>query len=104
MNVALIGYGKMGKEIERYAPDRKITIVNKFDLEDNRKSNGLTLQALKKVDVCIDFSSPGSVIENIKACARCGKNIVVGTTGWYGRMNEVKKIVKSKGIGLLYSP
>jgi len=94
----------MGKEIERIAGERKITVVKSFTAKNNRRGNGLTKQTLKGVDVCIDFSSPGSVVDNIRASASCGKNIVVGTTGWYHKLGEVRKMVSKYKIGLLYAP
>jgi 4-hydroxy-tetrahydrodipicolinate reductase len=102
MNIALVGYGKMGKEIERLAKERGITVSKIFDVHNNAGSLGLTRDALKGVDVCIDFSTPGTVVDNIGAAAECGKNIVVGTTGWYDRLEEVKKVVKESKIGFLY--
>ncbi|MDI6765946.1 MAG: 4-hydroxy-tetrahydrodipicolinate reductase [Bacteroidota bacterium] len=104
MNIALVGYGKMGKEVERVAPEKNIKIKQIFTLENNLRAMGITKQSLKDVDVCIDFSTPTAVIENIKVVADCGKNIVVGTTGWYDKLKEIEKIVKDANIGLLYSP
>lgn len=104
MNIALLGYGQMGKEVERVAAEKGIAVKQTFTLENNLRAMGITNQALKGVDVCIDFSTPTAVIENIKITAECGKNIVVGTTGWYDKLKEVEKIVRDKKIGLLYSP
>jgi 4-hydroxy-tetrahydrodipicolinate reductase len=101
--VALIGYGKMGKEIERAARDKGLRVAAVFDIDTNTGGGGLTAASLKGVDVCIDFSTPGAVLDNIHAVAACGKNIVVGTTGWYERLDEVKAVVKKQKIGLLYS-
>ncbi len=99
MNIALIGYGKMGHEIEQVALEREVSIKRIFKSKDN----SLSKQALKSVDVCIDFSSPASTYDIIKAVANSGRNIVVGTTGWYNRLDDVAKIVKARKIGLLYS-
>ncbi len=104
MNIVLIGYGKMGKEIERVASEKNIKIKQIFTLENNLRGMGITKQSLKDIDVCIDFSTPTAVIENIKVVAECGKNIVVGTTGWYDKLKEIEKIVKDAKTGLLYSP
>jgi dihydrodipicolinate reductase len=104
MNIALVGYGKMGKEIERLAPGRNITIKRIFEVGDNLEGEGLTKQSLKDVDVCIDFSTPEAVPSNIRAAAECGKNIVVGTTGWYAQAKELEAVVRSRKIGLVYSP
>ncbi len=104
MNIALIGYGKMGKEIETLAGERKIAVKKIFTIENNLRAMAITPAALKDVDVCIDFSAPAAVVENINAVADCGKNIVVGTTGWYDKLKDVEKTVREKKIGLLYSP
>ena len=104
MNIALIGYGKMGKEVEHAAKTRGLTVSKVFDIDNNTGALGLTGESLKGVDVCIEFSSPGAVFDNIEAVAECGKNIVVGTTGWYDKLDGVKKLVKENKIGFLYSP
>ncbi|MBI1806400.1 MAG: 4-hydroxy-tetrahydrodipicolinate reductase [Ignavibacteria bacterium] len=104
MNIALLGYGNMGKEVERVAQERNITIKQILKLANNLQGMGITAETMKDVDVCIDFSTPTAVIHNIWAVAEYGKNMVVGTTGWYDKLKEVEKIVKEKKIGLLYSP
>ncbi len=103
MNIAIIGYGKTGKEVERLAPQHQINVVTIFDENNNQSASGLTKSALKSVDVCIDFSTPQAVVENIEAVAACKKNMVVGTTGWYDKLGEVTKITQKSGIGLLYA-
>lgn len=103
MNIALIGFGKMGKEVEAAAKAKGIKVTGILEMENNTGAIGITAGTLKDVDVCIDFSTPGAVVSNIEAVAECGKNIVVGTTGWYNRLDYVKKLVKEKKIGFLYS-
>jgi 4-hydroxy-tetrahydrodipicolinate reductase len=104
VNIALIGYGKMGKELERIAGERKIAVKRIFTDKENANGKALTKASLKDVDVCIDFSSPEAAPANIRAAAECGKNIVVGTTGWYDRMKELETLIREKKTGLLYSP
>jgi 4-hydroxy-tetrahydrodipicolinate reductase len=103
MNLALIGHGKMGKEVERVAQEKGIKVVKVFEVDENPDGTGINKDSLKSVDVCIDFSSPEAVLSNIEAVADCGKNIVVGTTGWYDRLDYVRKLVKEKKIGFLYA-
>jgi 4-hydroxy-tetrahydrodipicolinate reductase len=103
MNIVLIGYGRMGKEVESVAKEKGIKIARVFDAENNTGGIGINGETLKGVDVCIDFSVPAAVVANVEAVAECGKNIVVGATGWYNRLDDVKKIVKEKKIGFLYS-
>lgn len=100
MNIALFGYGKMGKEIEAIALKRNHTIVLKID-RDNRSN--ISAQDLKKADVAIEFSTPDTVIENIYTCLDAQLPVVVGTTGWNEEMENVKKHVAEKNGTLFYA-
>jgi 4-hydroxy-tetrahydrodipicolinate reductase len=103
MTIALIGYGKMGKEVEGAARERHITIGRIFTEEDNQGAAALTKAALRGIDVCIDFSTPASVLANIRAVATAGCSMVVGTTGWYDHLEEVRSLVKEANTGFLYA-
>src|SRR5262245_32747527 len=96
MKIALIGFGKMGREIDTIAREQGETIVRVFEL-----GSGVTPEALSDVDVCIDFSMPDAVLSNIRAAVQAKRDIVVGTTGWYQHLPELKESVKDSG--LLYS-
>jgi 4-hydroxy-tetrahydrodipicolinate reductase len=87
MNIALIGYGKMGKEIEKIAVKRGHTIVLKVDV--NNKDT-VTKDDLKKADVAIEFTTPHTVLDNIKKCFDADLPVVVGTTGWYDHFAQIK--------------
>lgn len=104
MNIAIVGYGKMGKEIEALARERNITVTKIFTEENNPNGAGLSKDSLKNVDVCIEFTSPISVLSNIESIAEAGKNVVVGTTGWFDKLADVTSLVKESKIGLLYAP
>jgi 4-hydroxy-tetrahydrodipicolinate reductase len=104
MNVAIIGYGKMAKEVEQVANEKKIKIAKIFKEEENYDALALTKQNLKNIDVCIDFTTPAAVISNIEAVVNSGKDIVIGTTGWYDKLEDIKKLVKKNNVGLLYCP
>ncbi len=93
----------MGHEVEHVAKEKGIKISKIFEIGENQQGGALTKSALKGVDVCIDFSSPEGAFENISAAADAGVNIVVGTTGWYDRLEEVRAMVKKRGIGCLYA-
>src|SRR5262245_12891490 len=96
MQIALIGYGKMGHEIEAAARDQGETIARVFD-----SKHGVTAGDLVDVDVCIEFSTPAAVLSNIRAAISARKDIVVGTTGWLEHLPELKDHVSESG--LLYS-
>ncbi len=104
MNIAIIGYGKMGHEIENAARARGINVVSIIDPNDkNAAHREIGAESMKNVDVCIDFSSPNAVMNNIRQIAKYKKNIVIGTTGWHDKIDEAKKIVKNSNIGMIYS-
>jgi len=99
MNIALLGYGKMGQLIERFALQRGHQIHLIVD-ENNREDIEAT--DLAGADVAIDFSRPEAVVANIGLCFEADVPIVVGTTGWYDRLDEVKKICLDGNKTLLY--
>ena len=96
MKIALIGFGKMGREIDAVAREQGETIAKVFEIDSPVRP-----QDLAGIDVCIDFSTPDSVLSNIKSAVEAQKDIVVGTTGWDRHLSEVRSIVKDSG--LLYS-
>ncbi|MBS1651958.1 MAG: 4-hydroxy-tetrahydrodipicolinate reductase [Bacteroidetes bacterium] len=100
MNIGLIGYGKMGKEIEKIALQRGHTITLKV-----QQSNASTYSKsdILKTDVCIEFSTPHSVIENIKKCFDANVPIVVGTTGWYQSFESITQLCNQKKAALFYA-
>lgn len=100
MNIALFGYGKMGKEIEQIALQRNHTIVLKID-KDN--IHNITPAQLKQADVAIEFSTPDTVIGNITTCFHAQVPIVVGTTGWYAKFEEVKSACLKNNHSLFYA-
>jgi 4-hydroxy-tetrahydrodipicolinate reductase len=88
MKIALLGYGKMGREIEEIALGRGHQIVLKVT-EENAQS--VTDAQLKQADVAIEFSRPESAFSNIIRCIRLRIPVVSGTTGWIDKLDEAKK-------------
>ncbi|RZL68408.1 MAG: 4-hydroxy-tetrahydrodipicolinate reductase [Pedobacter sp.] len=99
MKIALLGYGKMGQIIERFALERGHEVVLKISI-DNLED--LTVTNLEKADVAIDFSAPDAAVGNIYKCFEASLPIVVGTTGWYGNLQEIKNDCLSSNNTLLY--
>jgi len=99
MKLALLGYGKMGQIIERFAVERGHEVVLKINV-DNKEE--LTAANLSKADVAIDFSAPAAALDNIYACFDANIPVVVGTTGWYGQLQEVKNDCLNGNHTLLY--
>jgi 4-hydroxy-tetrahydrodipicolinate reductase len=100
MNIALIGYGKMGKAIEEIALQRGHQIVLKIDITNAHDFNPANLS---KADVAIEFTGPESAVENIKKCIEAGVPVVSGSTGWLDKWEEVVQYCKEKNGGLLYA-
>jgi 4-hydroxy-tetrahydrodipicolinate reductase len=104
VRIAIVGYGKMGRMIERLALERGIAVAAKLDEFNNANFAGITAEAFRGVDVAIDFSVPSTVVGNIERIASLGVNLVIGTTGWQEHMPHIRSIVERHGIGLVWSP
>ena len=102
IKVALIGYGKMGKEIEALCKDSEIFEIVAISYKN--VSDKLDIKGISKADVAIDFTSKDVVLKNIQEVSKLGVNMVVGTTGWSDSLDEVKKIIEKNKIGFIYSP
>lgn len=100
MNIALIGYGKMGKEIERIALSRGHNILFRID-ETN--VHELSSPEFSKADIAIEFTNPQSVCENIRKCFKAGVPVVVGTTGWYDNFIDIEHKCEDAHGGLFYA-
>lgn len=96
MKIALLGYGRMGKAIEKTALERGHEIVIKKDLEPLEEDLGIA-------DVAIDFSHPSAAYDNIKLALDNDVPVVSGTTGWLNRMDEVKRHCKDKNGSFIYA-
>jgi 4-hydroxy-tetrahydrodipicolinate reductase len=100
MNIALIGYGKMGKAIEEIALQRGHTIVVKIDLDN---AGEFTKENLSKADVAIEFTGPHSAYENLKRLMQFGIATVCGSTGWLEKLDEIQIDCKKNDTGFIYA-
>ena len=100
MNIALVGYGNMGKELERLITERfEHTVVS---ISCTHSQRGLDHEGIKNADVAIDFTSPEIVLSNIQEIISLDTPLVVGTTGWYEHISDVERIVVTADAGLIY--
>jgi 4-hydroxy-tetrahydrodipicolinate reductase len=104
LNLVLLGHGKMGKTVSQLAPARGFHVRRILDIDSNPDGAGLTPVNFQGIDVCIDFTTPDAVFNDIRRVADLGCNLVVGTTGWHNRLGEVRDIVEHAGIGMVYGP
>jgi 4-hydroxy-tetrahydrodipicolinate reductase len=102
MNILLLGRGKTGSLVAEVARQRGHD-VQVAGAAENTGGAALTAEKLRDVDVVIDFTAPSCVVAHIESCVRAGKNVVVGTTGWHGEVDLVRKLVESHGTGFVYA-
>ena len=103
MNIALIGYGQMGIIIEGLLKRRGHTVITVDPYIEAADQKEISEEVLSNVKVCIDFSHPESVVDNMKKLLALGKNVVVGTTGWYDQIDEIRTLVEESGTGFIYA-
>ena len=101
MKIAILGYGKMGQEIERIAILRKHEVTLIIDSIEDWEKDGTRLG---EADVAIEFSQPDTVLDNIYHCFDSNVPVVVGTTGWYEDVEQVRKDCSDLGQSIFYSP
>lgn len=95
--IAIIGYGAMGHEIERLAPSLGCEVTRIFD-----EYRPLTIDGPSEFDVAIDFTQPDAVLENVRVLCAMQRSIVIGTTGWYEQLPEIRSMVEASQIGCVW--
>ncbi|MBR2015216.1 MAG: 4-hydroxy-tetrahydrodipicolinate reductase, partial [Alistipes sp.] len=94
MKTAIIGYGKMGKEIEKILLQRGHEVSLIIDVEN---AADLNADNLKDIDVAIEFTTPSTAYDNIRRCLESGTAVVSGTTGWLEKMPELQELCRQRG-------
>ena len=100
MKVAIIGYGKMGHEIEQVLLSRGHSVALIID-QDN--AHDLCAEKLAEVDVAIEFTTPTTAYSNVRSCIECGTPVVSGTTGWHDKLEELQALCREKGSSMIWS-
>src|SRR5438270_13356502 len=102
MNLLLSGRGKTGSLVAEVAAQRKHHI-RVIGAKENLDGAALFGERLADIACVIDFTAPHCILLNIEACVKAGKNMVVGTTGWYGDLDRVRRLVEQHGTGFVYA-
>ena len=100
MKLAIIGYGKMGKEIEKLARERHHEVTCIIDIDNRHQISG---ECLRTAEVAIEFTSPASAVDNILFCFEAGISVVSGTTGWLDRYAEVEEACRKHDVAFLHA-
>jgi len=103
LSLAIVGYGKMGKLIERLAPEYGFHVRATFCSSDNSGAHGLSHETLRGIDVAVEFTTPEAAPENIRRLAFLGVNSVVGTTGWFEQVAAVREAVAQAKTGVVWA-
>jgi 4-hydroxy-tetrahydrodipicolinate reductase len=101
MRVLVLGQGKTGRLVAEVAAERGHG-VHVLDAKENANASALTPPFVAGFDVVIDFTTPEAVVQNMRACLATGAKMVVGTTGWYDRLDKARELAERKQAGLLY--
>lgn len=101
MRLLIIGYGRMGKLVDQLSESYGFEVADRLDIDTNAGGAGITADAVRDVDVAIDFSTADAVADNLPRLARHGVNLVVGTTGWQGEEAALKQVAADAGIGVV---
>ncbi|MBN2546867.1 MAG: 4-hydroxy-tetrahydrodipicolinate reductase [Spirochaetes bacterium] len=103
MNIAIVGYGKMGKIIEKSLIEKKMDLISTIDnFTDESMFKELNSDSLKRCDTAIEFANAEGIMERVNIYVENKINVVMGTTGWYDKIEEIKKIVDDR-IGFIWS-
>jgi 4-hydroxy-tetrahydrodipicolinate reductase len=102
MQMLILGRGKTGSLAAEVARQRGHA-VQVVGAAENVDCVALAAEKLREVDVVIDFTTPSCVVAHIDACVSAGKNMVVGTTGWHGEVDRIRKLVEDHGTGFVYA-
>jgi 4-hydroxy-tetrahydrodipicolinate reductase len=104
LRIAIVGYGKMGRMIERLAPEHDCEIVRRIRSAENGNENSLTRAALGGVDVTIEFTTPTAAPHNLSRLIDAGIPVVTGTTGWFAALPEIRKLAEARNASVVWGP
>lgn len=103
LRLLLVGYGRMGKAVDALSADYGCEVVERLDVHNNRRGEGIDSPALPDVDVAIEFSLADSAASNVKKLAARGIDVVVGATGWDAQEAEVRRAAEEARIGVVHA-
>jgi len=102
MKIALIGYGKMGKLLNTLCVQNGHEVVSIIDKNRADYNKNIDKSSLNGAEVALEFTQPEGVVERVEALAKCGVNIVIGTSGWYDKIDQVERLAHENKVGIIY--
>ena len=101
MRILVLGVGKTGNLVAEVAAERGHS-VHVLDAKENKDAAALTAPFVAGFDVIIDFTTPEAVVQHMRACLATGARMVIGTTGWYDKLHDMRALAERRGASLLY--
>jgi len=96
LRIAIVGYGKMGRSIERLAGEHDCEVVRIFRSTENANAVALNSDSLSEVDVAIEFTTPQTALQNLLRLIEAGVPVVTGTTGWFAELQRIRELTQSR--------
>ncbi len=104
LRIAIVGYGRMGRSVERLAPEHGCEVVRIFRSAENGNGAALTQESLAGADVAIEFTTPVATPHNIRRLVEFGVPVVTGTTGWFEEISQIREITAAKNGSVVWGP
>ena len=104
LRVAIVGYGKMGRSIERLAAEHDCEVARIFRSTENANAVALNRDSLSATDVVIEFTMPQAAPQNLLRLIQAGVPVVTGTTGWFAELPQVREVCESKNGSMVWGP
>jgi 4-hydroxy-tetrahydrodipicolinate reductase len=104
LRIAIIGYGKMGRSIERLAPEHDCEVVRILRSTDNANAVALNRDSLPEIDVAIEFTTPLTAPQNLRHLIEAGIPVVTGTTGWFAKLPQIRELAQCKNGSMVWGP
>ncbi len=104
LRIAIVGYGKMGRSIERLAGEQDCEVARIFRSTENANAVALNRDSLSGVDVAIEFTTPQTALQNLLRLIEAGIPVVTGTTGWFGELPRIREVTQSRNGSVVCGP
>jgi 4-hydroxy-tetrahydrodipicolinate reductase len=104
LRVAIVGYGKMGRAVERFAPAHGCEVTRIFRSADTCEGIAFHREGLSEIDVAIEFTTPQAAPENLRCLIEAGIPVVVGTTGWFHGLPQLRELCEAKNGSVVWGP
>jgi 4-hydroxy-tetrahydrodipicolinate reductase len=104
LRIAIVGYGKMGRAIERLAPEHGCEVIRIVRSAENEREQALSAATSSGIDVAIEFTHPLAAPQNLRRLIEAGVPVVTGTTGWFKELPQIREVAETKNGSVVWGP